>query len=1104
MGSRGRARSGGTRLWLIALVAIGLSLLCATRAHAGSYTVVTCEAAPDGHSNHSWSQGASAFGYYNAAGCPNDATGQRQGLLSMAGLNVALGNLPSGSGAWSRFDAPAGTSIANVRLSYEGESRYPNGGWASFIASSDDGFQGRLAVDNPHFDFLDGCTAYAFCSYYGGNSNGYWGSGSSHYWDLPNGTTSVNATVDCESGSGCPTGSNGAYVTIHGAAVTLRDDASPTMSNGRGLWGDSNWARGVRYVGFDASDVSGVKTAAIELDPGTSRGLSAADETRPCDYTYSVPCPRQGIAADFDTARLSDGPHTLRFVTMDAAGNWNTADTTVYTDNGAPGRPTISLEGDDGWRMTPSFTIDWKNDTATGGSGIATAHWRICPADGSSDCWTTSTHVANDNFGADNSETGDFGITQPGDYTAQMYLEDAAGNKDPSTASDPIHLKFDNVPPGNAQPAHANGWINAEEARDYLEWVTLVKPTGGADVPVSGIAGFAVTTDGSDPGTTVNYPGDAHGVAIPMDSLHEGHNLVKARAISGAGLASPDVLSADLPVDLTSPTVTVDGAPDPATWSTEDVTLIIRGSDQVGLSGMDGAPLDQPIEQGAYVTYSIDGNDPAIIRGDSAQPTLSNDGHHVVRYQAYDAAGNPSAQGTVNVNIDKGSPRVIFNAVDPAHLNRLVATAFDETSTIADGQILIRKVDPSTAKALAQGAKGCRSMRAAGKRRGRRCVGRSARTRQRSKGRHRRHLKPMRSHAGRFNRDALAAGQWVPLGTYRDGDTFSTDVDTSTLGPGTYQFEAVVHDAAGNEGIGTTYEDGSTAPIIVVPAPTKGPPGSNGSNGTNGSSLQASVSSSQSSVHCFGCGSYPTATITTKLTAALVDPGTRKVSVTKKCVKRGHRRTKCRRTRRGGQATTPERLVGSRVVSFGQKAAAQGKLTLGDGTPLSSQRVDVYEKLDNAGATYREIASVTTDAHGAFGYNAPAGPSRSIGFRYDGDHDRRASQAAVSVRVPAVTTIKVSRRSARNGQSVTFTGTVLGKPLPRKGKVIDLQAFYRGKWRSFATPRANGRGQWKYSYRFGATHGLVTYRFRAHVIAEAAYPYDVGYSKTTSVRVSGR
>src|SRR5204863_357180 len=116
--------------------------------------------------------------------------------------------------------------------------------------------------------------------------------------------------------------------------------------------------------------------------------------------------------------------------------------------------------------------------------------------------------------------------------------------------------------------------------------------------------------------------------------------------------------------------------------------------------GMAPAPSDQPLEAGAYLTYTVDADEPVKVRGDGAELTLSEDGAHIVRYQAYDLAGNPSDQGTVAVNIDKGSPTAVFNAPDAAHPNRLVATAFDQTSAIADGQILIRKVDPVTGKAL--------------------------------------------------------------------------------------------------------------------------------------------------------------------------------------------------------------------------------------------------------------------------------------------------------------------------------------------------------------------------------------------------------------------
>jgi hypothetical protein len=75
--------------------------------------------------------------------------------------------------------------------------------------------------------------------------------------------------------------------------------------------------------------------------------------------------------------------------------------------------------------------------------------------------------------------------------------------------------------------------------------------------------------------------------------------------------------------------------------------------------------------------------------------------------------------------------------------------------------------------------------------------------------------------------------------------------------------------------------------------------------------------------------------------------------------------------------------------------------------------------------------------------------------------------------------------------------------VPDGGKLIDLQAYYRGGWRTFATPRTDARGRWSYRYRFGATRGTVRYRFRARIRREAAYPYELGYSRRVVVTVRG-
>jgi hypothetical protein len=53
------------------------------------------------------------------------------------------------------------------------------------------------------------------------------------------------------------------------------------------------------------------------------------------------------------------------------------------------------------------------------------------------------------------------------------------------------------------------------------------------------------------------------------------------------------------------------------------------------------------------------------------------------------------------------------------------------------------------------------------------------------------------------------------------------------------------------------------------------------------------------------------------------------------------------------------------------------------------------------------------------------------------------------------------------------------------------------------TPRSDGGGRWSYRYRFGATRGVVRYRFRARIRREAAYPFELGYSRRVRVTVRG-
>ena len=171
--------------------------------------------------------------------------------------------------------------------------------------------------------------------------------------------------------------------------------------------------------------------------------------------------------------------------------------------------------------------------------------------------------------------------------------------------------------------------------------------------------------------------------------------------------------------------------------------------------------------------------------------------------------------------------------------------------------------------------------------------------------------------------------------------------------------------------------------------------------------------------------------------------------------------------------------------------------------PLPGRRIAVATQPRSGGRLRRPCAWSTTDAAGRFSFAHRRGAIADLAIRYDGTRFTRPAIAEVRVLVRAPSSIAVDRRFALNGQAVSFRGRLTRGPIPDGGKLIDLQAFYRGRWRTFATPRTDSRGRWSYDYRFEATTGVVTYRFRARIRREAAYPYELGRSRVVRVTVRG-
>lgn len=940
---------------LAVVILVALALLPAA-ARAGTYDVVACDAAPGGGWG-SWSGVASPAMSWGVD-CPTQRSATR-GMWVRNSVNS--GRVQPFASSTMSFEAPQGASL----VFFSGQ----------YALHRDDAYwKVGLFADGA---MMTGCPANqsnTLC-----NFSTAW-PGITGNWGWSAGVHKINTEVACGSAVWCSTDaqpapfSERAAVRLFSALVRVRDETAPAVSRVDGGLIGGTWLRGSHFIGYGASDNVGIRATRLYVDSARSDDLD-----RDCDFTQRVPCSNLPYARyTVDTQGLSDGTHEVRVEAVDTAANAASLVRTIQVDNHAPAVPdAVAVEGGESWRQTNSFKLGWSSPPSA--APITVAHYELCNT-------ASGTCTLGERRGDGIAGISDLAVPEPGDYTVRVWLEDAAGNVTAENKSVPVHVRFDDVAPGEASPRKQNGWIGALEAQDLTQAIDM---SPGELVPVSGIAGYSVTTDGSDPDALI----DVRGETYRTGDLAEGTTVFKARAISGSGISSAKVGMTLIKIDKSPPTASVDRVSDSG-WHRTAAQLHLTGTDQTGLSGMAPAEPDQPIEKGAYVSHRLDAGQMERARGGESDLILSADGEHVITYSATDVAGNESPQGTARVRIDRTPPNlVVFEAPGSDDPRRVEVAAADQTSGIAGGKIEYRGLSTGT-------------------------------------------------------------GRWTELRTVRAGNRFVASIDDEVLPRGVYQLRARVTDLAGNEATGDRRRDGSVA-------------------------------------------SFNTATLRsgTTLAAGLVKP-----TVKRRCTRRRGRKKHCKTTTSAASGT----LVKTLAVPFGKAATGRGTLTTVDGAPIAGAAVDVYVKSASAGSAFKTADHLRTDAAGGFAYTAQPGESRILRFAYAGSAHMRSTRAEVALKVPAASTIRANRRAARNGERVRFTGRLRSKPIPASGKLIDLQAFYRGRWRTFATPRAARNGAWRYAYRFGATRGTVRYRFRVVIRAESAYPFDLGYSKAVRVRVTGR
>ncbi|MBX5468364.1 MAG: Ig-like domain repeat protein [Thermoleophilaceae bacterium] len=912
--------------------------------------------------------------------------------------NVINGGIVGYDGlAQAVFTAPAGASLAGAQLSLKAVAFRGDGQWQLGLFDASSGSNGPM---------LSGCgTSTGICAWATeyGNAPG---------WISLNGITKLSLKVQCKAIAGCDTSSTGIYpytraqVNMYSAEVRVQDSTTPALNITGGGLTSSGYKKGTQSLTVSSSDNVGVRDFRYVLDGGAID----SHHYQSCDYTRPVPCPAsQGDTFSLDTSDLAEGSHTLIVNAIDTAGNARGTTVPFIADNKAPGQVDVTVDQGEDWVADNGFSVHWTNPAST--SPIAAAHYSACKANDPNDCVTTNTRVA----GSDITSIAGIDLPAAGDYVLRVWLEDAAGNVDPQTASAPVHLRYDPTVPGRADPSRRNGWIGIAEARNYPQRLDLT-PDAKAVLGPSQLKGYSITTDGSMPDTTV----EAFGMnpTYTVADLPEGVTTIKARAVSGAGVpADPgDIGVTTVNVDLTRPTASVDNAPSPDAWQGGAITLRVTARDQGNLSGMNGSLAGEPVEKGGYIEYRLDGQPAQQVKGPISETgtvetqelllPISEDGKHTLTYKAVDFAGNESNERSIEFKIDKTPPVAAFEAQDADHPRNLSAVVADATSGVAGGAI---------------------EMKGEG-------------------------------------------GDWHSVPTRLDGDRLRATVDDSSLTAGRYEFRARVRDNAGNEAVSDRTVSGQR---MVLVAPFR---------------------------------------IETRLSVGIVKATTkvkpRKVSrrcrKSRRCMARVRKqRAKARReAAKRGKKNARDRTVTSMKVPYGKTRLIQGTLQTADGRPIAGRSVKVMQLLAASGSQWQQIGTVGTERSGAFAYRARKGASRTLRFVFDGDELLHNSHGEVKLVVPGYSSLRASRHRLRNGQSVMFRGTI-GRPVGKPGKVIDLQAFYRHKWRTFATPRTDSKGLWHYRYRFEATTGTITYKFRVRMRKEVSYPYVLGYSPVVKVTVHG-
>ena len=630
------------RAWRLAAVPAALALLVLVvvpGARAGTYQVRACDPSTV---NRSWAPyGDSALIAADASCLADSVRGMkvRNSLRSPGGVPALAG---SGATGGLQAVAPAGTVITGLHAD---ATAYDEKG-----SSGVDGWRAGIRVDG-HTDVW--CAFQWACSWVGPPALRI---------DLPLSASSVQLVAVCGLSTGCQRDRVRAATTLRDIALDLRDDVAPqvTATSGDLWWGGAN-LHGTASLTIRGTDNAGVRSLAIEAG-----GETVGTRSLPCDDYAMKPCPDDAsLGATFDTSRLPDGAATVAIRVVDAGNQVVENRATVTIDNHAPTVAVPDVRGGSAWRAVNAFELGIDAQDGPHGSGVRGVAWEVCRVGGLG-CFSGSVAGAPTAL--------PLTLPGPGEWRARAWATDALHTGLKSAWSAPMRL--DDGPPGPAVVGASGDWTTGTGPRSVV-----LRPSAAAPTGPSGIAGYAVTRGHAEPGKTITHLGER--ALIELGELPEGVTRVRARAVSGAGVAATEIGEGSVRIDRTPPAValTTDGPPliaGDGDWLSRTVRLRATATDQDQLSGMTPAAAGQPVTAGAYLEYQVDDDAPVRVGGAALNIDLPDDGLHVVTVRAADAAGNVSDPQRATFRVDRNAPSGVAEQLGPAEPRRLRAVVHEE------------------------------------------------------------------------------------------------------------------------------------------------------------------------------------------------------------------------------------------------------------------------------------------------------------------------------------------------------------------------------------------------------------------------------------------